>query len=105
MSTKIVKDPWFFHRFSRQKQHHSHASLFPVPSLSGQPLHRTEKYGILSMIPLAKGSAMDKNEKTVETVFDYLRWRGDLTFAQDAFNEVDNLIPVSYTHLTLPTKA
>ena len=36
---------------------------------------------------------MDKNEKTVETtVFDYLRWRGDLTFAQDAFNEVDNLI-------------
>ena len=36
---------------------------------------------------------MDKNEKTVETtVFDYLRWRGDLTFAQDTFNEVDNLI-------------
>lgn len=36
---------------------------------------------------------MDKNEKTVETtVFDYLRWRGDLTFAQDPFNEVDNLV-------------
>lgn len=36
---------------------------------------------------------MDKPEKTaVTTVFDYLRWRGDLTFAQDAFNEVDNLI-------------
>ena len=36
---------------------------------------------------------MDKNEKTVETtVFDYLRWRGDLTFAQDSFNEVDNLV-------------
>ena len=36
---------------------------------------------------------MDKPEKNaVTTVFDYLRWRGDLTFAQDAFNEVDNLI-------------
>lgn len=36
---------------------------------------------------------VEKNEKVIETtVFDYLRWRGDLTFAQDAFNEVDNLI-------------
>ena len=36
---------------------------------------------------------MDKPQKiAVTTVFDYLRWRGDLTFAQDAFNEVDNLI-------------
>ena len=36
---------------------------------------------------------MDKPKKiAVTTVFDYLRWRGDLTFAQDAFNEVDNLI-------------
>ena len=36
---------------------------------------------------------MDKNEKNVvTTVFDYLRWRGDLTFAQDSFNEVDNLV-------------
>ena len=34
---------------------------------------------------------------------DYIKWRGDLTFEQSAFNEVDN--PVSYTHLTLPTKA
>ena len=42
---------------------------------------------------------MDKNEKTVETVFDYLRWRGDLTFAQDAFNEVDNLILCIITYL------
>ncbi len=32
----------------------------------------------------------DKNEHA--TVFDYLKWRGDLTFAQDGFNEVDNLI-------------
>lgn len=26
------------------------------------------------------------------TMYDYLRWRGDLTFDQDPFNEVDNLI-------------
>ena len=31
---------------------------------------------------------MDKNG----TVMDYLRWRGDLTFAQDGFNEVDDLV-------------
>ena len=41
---------------------------------------------------------MDKNatEKLAApgsgTVFDYLRWRGDLTFRRDAFNEVDNLV-------------
>ena len=41
---------------------------------------------------------MDKNatEKLAApvsgTVFDYLRWRGDLTFQRDAFNEVDNLV-------------
>lgn len=32
----------------------------------------------------------DKNEHA--TVFDYLAWRGDLSFTQDGFNEVDNLI-------------
>ena len=43
---------------------------------------------------------MDKNEKNVvTTVFDYLRWRGDLTFAQDAFNEVDNLVLCIITYL------
>ena len=43
---------------------------------------------------------MDKNEKNaLPTVFDYLRWRGDLTFAQDAFNEVDNLILCIITYL------
>lgn len=31
---------------------------------------------------------MDKNG----TAMDYLRWRGDLTFAQDGFNEVDDLV-------------
>ena len=31
---------------------------------------------------------MEKNG----TVMDYLRWRGDLTFAQDGFNEVDDLV-------------
>ena len=36
------------------------------------------------------------------TVFDYLRWRGDLTLAQDGFNEVDSLILciISYINLT-----
>ena len=31
------------------------------------------------------------SEKSTNAV-DYLRWRGDLTFAQDPFNEVDNLL-------------
>lgn len=37
---------------------------------------------------------LTENLSTVEagTVFDYLRWRGDLTFRQSPFNEVDNLI-------------
>ena len=67
----------------------------------------------------------------MSNIIDYMKWRGDLTFAQDSFNEIDNLIlsqlvyvelnnivpgdeeptislldaakPVSYTHLTLPT--
>ena len=25
-------------------------------------------------------------------IFDYLKWRGDLTFLQDGFNEIDNLL-------------
>ena len=28
----------------------------------------------------------------IHTVFDYVDWRGDLTFAQDPFNEIDSLI-------------
>ena len=32
----------------------------------------------------------EKNKTT--TVWDYLRWRGDLLFSQDGFNEVDNLL-------------
>lgn len=28
----------------------------------------------------------------MQTIFDYLEWRGDLSFARDRFNEVDNLI-------------
>ncbi|HHY27267.1 MAG TPA: DUF2974 domain-containing protein [Desulfitobacterium dehalogenans] len=28
----------------------------------------------------------------MQNIFDYLDWRGDLSFAQDGFNEVDNLI-------------
>ena len=34
---------------------------------------------------------MDKKQQH-HTVMDYLRWRGDLTFAADPFNEVDNLL-------------
>ncbi len=35
----------------------------------------------------------EKNEKTPKTnLQDYLNWRGDLTFEQDPFNEVDNLL-------------
>ena len=30
--------------------------------------------------------------KDIYTVFDYMNWRGDLTFAQDPFNEVDSII-------------
>lgn len=30
--------------------------------------------------------------KHIYTVFDYMNWRGDLTFAQDPFNEVDSVI-------------
>ena len=26
------------------------------------------------------------------TIFDYLEWRGDISFDSDPFNEVDNLI-------------
>ena len=34
-------------------------------------------------------------------IMDYLKWRGDLTFSQDAFNEVDNLLLsfVAYVNL------
>lgn len=34
---------------------------------------------------MAKGTAM-------QNLFDYLEWRGDLSFTQDGFNEVDNLM-------------
>lgn len=30
--------------------------------------------------------------KNINTIFDYMAWRGDLTFAQDPFNEVDSVI-------------
>ena len=31
-------------------------------------------------------------DKNHTTIWDYLRWRGDLLFSQDGFNEVDNLL-------------
>ena len=30
--------------------------------------------------------------KEIHTVFDYIHWRGDLSFAQDPFNEVDSVV-------------
>ena len=49
-------------------------------------------------------------------MLDYIDWRGDITIDKSPFNDIDNLIftqlcfidfdgivPVSYTHLTLPT--
>ena len=30
--------------------------------------------------------------KKIQNVFDYVEWRGDLTFAQDPFHEVDSVI-------------
>ena len=32
------------------------------------------------------------NNTLSNTMYEYLSWRGDLTFSQDPFNEVDNLI-------------
>lgn len=31
-------------------------------------------------------------KSSIHNIFDYLEWRGDLSFARDSFNEVDNLI-------------
>ena len=39
---------------------------------------------------------MNKNS---DTVFDYIKWRGDLTFEQDPFNEVDSFILTQVTFL------
>lgn len=39
-----------------------------------------------------KGSDMPANNTVNNTMYEYLSWRGDLTFEQDPFNEVDNLI-------------
>jgi len=35
----------------------------------------------------------------VQNIIDYLNWRGDLSFARDGFNEVDNLIMSSLAYL------
>ncbi|MBE6939844.1 MAG: DUF2974 domain-containing protein [Ruminococcaceae bacterium] len=42
---------------------------------------------------------MDREKKT--TLQDYLRWRGDLTFAQAPFNEVDNLLLCIISYMDL----
>src|SRR5665647_505764 len=38
---------------------------------------------------------------TMQNIFDYLEWRGDLSFARDEFNEVDNLIMSTLAYLKL----
>ncbi len=45
--------------------------------------------------------SFEKAGGTMGNVMDYLKWRGDLTFAQDPFNEVDNLLLsyVAYVNL------
>lgn len=37
------------------------------------------------------------------TIFDYLIWRGDLTFQQDIFNEIDNLILARFSYFPFDT--
>ena len=38
-------------------------------------------------------------------ILDYLDWRGDLTFEQSPFNEVDNLILACFSYLDLDERA
>ena len=44
---------------------------------------------------------MSDETRANATVFDYLRWRGDLTLAQDGFNEVDSLILCIISYINL----
>ncbi len=37
----------------------------------------------------------------MENIMDYLRWRGDLSFKQDAFNDVDNLLLSGFSYVDL----
>ncbi len=37
----------------------------------------------------------------MNNIIDYIEWRGDLTFQQSAFNEVDNLIFAQISYLNL----
>ena len=38
-------------------------------------------------------------------ILDYLDWRGDLTFEQSPFNEVDNLILACFWYIVLVVRA
>ena len=38
-------------------------------------------------------------------IMDYISWRGDLSFAQSEFNEVDNLILACFSYLDLDEMA
>ena len=37
-------------------------------------------------------------------IVDYLKWRGDLTFKQSPFNEVDNLILAEFAYINISKK-
>ena len=40
-------------------------------------------------------------KKTITNIIDYLIWRGDLTFAQDHFNEVDALVLSRFSYMDM----
>lgn len=46
---------------------------------------------------------MKREAERVYTIKDYVKWRGDLTFEQDRFNEVDNLVLCSLAYMNLDT--
>ena len=50
----------------------------------------------------SRGIPHAHNERpTMADMFDYLEWRGDLTFGQDPFNEVDSLVLCQLSYLSL----
>ena len=50
--------------------------------------------------PKKRSSDTASAQLTMADIFDYLEWRGDISFSEDPFNEVDNLIlaELSYAH-------
>lgn len=45
----------------------------------------------------------------MSNIIDYIKWRGDLTFSQDSFNDIDNLILsqlayIDFTDIVVPSE-